>query len=98
MAPEFWCQTTPTEFWCHGISGAKLYFADVTPLLELGTTTPCALSCKTKLRIEKRCIVICGASIAANNDSGIAKGVPSSPFLLNKGSYEAIAISSCPSG
>ncbi|GJZ15192.1 hypothetical protein Tco_0550869 [Tanacetum coccineum] len=44
MAPEFWCQTTPTEFWCHGISGAKLYFADVAPLLEFGTTTPCALS------------------------------------------------------
>ncbi|GKB46532.1 hypothetical protein Tco_0897285 [Tanacetum coccineum] len=37
MAPEFWCQTTPTEFWCHGISGAKLHFADVTPLLEFGT-------------------------------------------------------------
>ncbi|GKE20231.1 hypothetical protein Tco_1431743, partial [Tanacetum coccineum] len=37
MAPEFWCQTTPTEFWCHGISGAKLYFADVAPLLEFGT-------------------------------------------------------------
>ncbi|GKD48157.1 RNA-directed DNA polymerase, eukaryota [Tanacetum coccineum] len=34
MAPEFWCQTTPTEFWCHGISGAKLHFADVAPLLE----------------------------------------------------------------
>ncbi|GJY65724.1 hypothetical protein Tco_0467962, partial [Tanacetum coccineum] len=31
------CQTTPTEFWCHGISGAKLHFADVTPLLEFGT-------------------------------------------------------------
>ncbi|GKG48537.1 hypothetical protein Tco_0512684, partial [Tanacetum coccineum] len=43
MAPEFWCQTTPTEFWCHGISGAKLHFADVAPLLEFGTTTPCAL-------------------------------------------------------
>ncbi|GJT10452.1 putative reverse transcriptase domain-containing protein [Tanacetum coccineum] len=43
MAPEFWCQTTPTEFWCHGISGAKHHFADVTPLLEFGTTTPCAL-------------------------------------------------------
>ncbi|GJU25094.1 hypothetical protein Tco_1163715 [Tanacetum coccineum] len=28
------CQTTPTEFWCHGISGAKLYFADVASLLE----------------------------------------------------------------
>ncbi|GJV81961.1 hypothetical protein Tco_1517831 [Tanacetum coccineum] len=37
MAPEFWCQTTPTEFWCHGISGAKLHFADVAPLLEFGT-------------------------------------------------------------
>ncbi|GJZ83336.1 hypothetical protein Tco_0648509 [Tanacetum coccineum] len=37
MAPEFWCQTTPTEFWCHGISGAKLYFADVAPLLKFGT-------------------------------------------------------------
>ncbi|GJU31725.1 hypothetical protein Tco_1175314, partial [Tanacetum coccineum] len=37
------CQTTPTEFWCHGISGAKLHFADVAPLLEFGTTTPCAL-------------------------------------------------------
>ncbi|GKC57351.1 retrovirus-related pol polyprotein from transposon TNT 1-94, partial [Tanacetum coccineum] len=37
MAPEFWCQTTPTEFWCHGISGAKLYFADVAPLLEFDT-------------------------------------------------------------
>ncbi|GKA11890.1 hypothetical protein Tco_0691436 [Tanacetum coccineum] len=34
MAPEFWCQTTPTEFWCHDISCAKLHFADVTPLLE----------------------------------------------------------------
>ncbi|GJV02091.1 cinnamoyl-CoA reductase 1-like protein [Tanacetum coccineum] len=39
----FLCQTTPTEFWCHGISGAKLHFADVAPLLEFGTTTPCAL-------------------------------------------------------
>ncbi|GJW52943.1 hypothetical protein Tco_0097028 [Tanacetum coccineum] len=37
MAPEFWCQTTPTEFWCHDISGAKLHFADVAPLLEFGT-------------------------------------------------------------
>ncbi|GKF92369.1 hypothetical protein Tco_0279088, partial [Tanacetum coccineum] len=37
MAPEFWCQTTPSEFWCHGISGAKLHFADVAPLLEFGT-------------------------------------------------------------
>ncbi|GJY09296.1 hypothetical protein Tco_0377481 [Tanacetum coccineum] len=37
MALEFWCQTTPTEFWCHGISGAKLHFADVAPLLEFGT-------------------------------------------------------------
>ncbi|GKD48762.1 probable alpha-amylase 2 [Tanacetum coccineum] len=37
MAPEFWCQTTPTEFWCHGISGVKLHFADVAPLLEFGT-------------------------------------------------------------
>ncbi|GJU96229.1 hypothetical protein Tco_1320985 [Tanacetum coccineum] len=37
MAPEFWCQTTPTEFWCDGISGAKLHFADVAPLLEFGT-------------------------------------------------------------
>ncbi|GKA52503.1 hypothetical protein Tco_0745818 [Tanacetum coccineum] len=37
MAPEFWCQTTPTEFWCHGISGAKLHFADVASLLEFGT-------------------------------------------------------------
>ncbi|GJZ42804.1 hypothetical protein Tco_0590059 [Tanacetum coccineum] len=34
-----WCQTTPTEFWCHGISGAKLHFADVAPLLEFGTKT-----------------------------------------------------------
>ncbi|GJX53791.1 hypothetical protein Tco_0282160, partial [Tanacetum coccineum] len=34
---QFWCQTTPTEFWCHGISGAKLHFADVAPLLEFGT-------------------------------------------------------------
>ncbi|GKG36288.1 hypothetical protein Tco_0443966, partial [Tanacetum coccineum] len=42
MAPEFWYQTTPTEFWCHGISGVKLHFADVTPLLKFGTTTPCA--------------------------------------------------------
>ncbi|GJZ87100.1 RNA-directed DNA polymerase, eukaryota [Tanacetum coccineum] len=33
---EFLCQTTPTEFWCHDISGAKLHFADVTPLLEFG--------------------------------------------------------------
>ncbi|GJX31088.1 RINT1-like protein MAG2 [Tanacetum coccineum] len=49
MAPEFWCQTTPTEFWCHGISGAKLHFADVAPLLEFGTTTPCALN---QLRFE----------------------------------------------
>ncbi|GKG37497.1 hypothetical protein Tco_0447670, partial [Tanacetum coccineum] len=24
-------------FWCHGISGAKLHFADVAPLLEFGT-------------------------------------------------------------
>ncbi|GKE19537.1 hypothetical protein Tco_1427114, partial [Tanacetum coccineum] len=31
------CQTTSTEFWCHGISGAKLHFADVTSLLEFGT-------------------------------------------------------------
>ncbi|GKG40455.1 hypothetical protein Tco_0467232, partial [Tanacetum coccineum] len=37
MAPEFLCQTTPTEFWCNGISGAKLHFADVTPLLEFDT-------------------------------------------------------------
>ncbi|GKC84844.1 ADP-ribosylation factor-like protein 8C [Tanacetum coccineum] len=28
------CQTTPTEFWCHDISGAKLHFADVAPLLK----------------------------------------------------------------
>ncbi|GKE36491.1 hypothetical protein Tco_1459896 [Tanacetum coccineum] len=34
---NFECQTTPTEFWCHGISGAKLHFADVAPLLEFGT-------------------------------------------------------------
>ncbi|GJY32801.1 lysine--tRNA ligase [Tanacetum coccineum] len=34
---EFWCQTTPTEFRCHDISGAKLHFADVAPLLEFGT-------------------------------------------------------------
>ncbi|GKC09089.1 reverse transcriptase domain, reverse transcriptase zinc-binding domain protein [Tanacetum coccineum] len=37
MTPEFWCQTTPTEFWCHDISGAKLHFADVAPLLEFDT-------------------------------------------------------------
>ncbi|GKC55206.1 hypothetical protein Tco_1077951 [Tanacetum coccineum] len=37
MAPEFWCQTTPTEFWCHDISGVKLHFADVAPLLKFGT-------------------------------------------------------------
>ncbi|GKG39636.1 hypothetical protein Tco_0463781, partial [Tanacetum coccineum] len=43
MASEFWCQITPTEFWCHGISGVKLHFADVAPLLKFGTTTPCAL-------------------------------------------------------
>ncbi|GJX37368.1 hypothetical protein Tco_0250671 [Tanacetum coccineum] len=43
MAPEFWCQTNATEFWCHKISDAKLSFADVTPLFEFGTTTPSAL-------------------------------------------------------
>ncbi|GKD11838.1 hypothetical protein Tco_1196245, partial [Tanacetum coccineum] len=43
MAPEFWCQTNATEFWCHSISGAKLPFADVAPLFEFGTTTPSAL-------------------------------------------------------
>ncbi|GJZ74443.1 hypothetical protein Tco_0638589 [Tanacetum coccineum] len=43
MAPEVWCQTNATEFWCHSISGAKLPFADVTPLFEFGTTTPSAL-------------------------------------------------------
>ncbi|GJT13925.1 RNA-directed DNA polymerase, eukaryota, reverse transcriptase zinc-binding domain protein [Tanacetum coccineum] len=37
MAPEFWCQTNATEFWCHSISGAKLSFADVAPLFEFGT-------------------------------------------------------------
>ena len=37
MAPEFWCQTNATEFWCHSISGAKLPFTDVTPLFEFGT-------------------------------------------------------------
>ncbi|GJT90881.1 hypothetical protein Tco_1079726, partial [Tanacetum coccineum] len=31
------CQTTPTEFWCHGISGVKPYFADVASLLKFGT-------------------------------------------------------------
>ncbi|GJZ50609.1 hypothetical protein Tco_0604799 [Tanacetum coccineum] len=30
-------KTTPLEFRCHGISGAKLHFADVTPLLEFDT-------------------------------------------------------------
>ncbi|GJW02451.1 hypothetical protein Tco_1561307 [Tanacetum coccineum] len=43
MAPEFWCQTNATEFWCHSISGAKLSFADVASLFEFGTTTPTAL-------------------------------------------------------
>ncbi|GJV47035.1 hypothetical protein Tco_1437247 [Tanacetum coccineum] len=28
----------------HQNSGAKLHFADVAPLLEFGTTTPCALT------------------------------------------------------
>ncbi|GKB29374.1 hypothetical protein Tco_0868775, partial [Tanacetum coccineum] len=52
MAPEFWCKTTPTEFWCHGISDAKLHFADVAPLLEFGTTTPRILSVSMGLRID----------------------------------------------
>ncbi|GJW08995.1 hypothetical protein Tco_1571418 [Tanacetum coccineum] len=44
MAPEFWCQTNATEFWCYSISGAKLSFADVAPLFKFGTTTPSALT------------------------------------------------------
>ncbi|GJY61339.1 hypothetical protein Tco_0461996 [Tanacetum coccineum] len=48
MSQEFWCQTTPTEFWCHGISGAKLHFADVAPLLEFDTK-----SLAPRLPVEK---------------------------------------------
>ncbi|GJY20286.1 hypothetical protein Tco_0392852 [Tanacetum coccineum] len=44
MAPEYCCQTTPMNSWCPYISGAQTPFADVTPLLEFGTTTPCANS------------------------------------------------------
>ncbi|GKB38341.1 phospholipase-like protein [Tanacetum coccineum] len=53
MAPEFWCQTNVTEFWCHSISGVKFSFADVTSLFEFDTTTPSAV------RISSR---KCGAS------------------------------------
>ncbi|GKB77073.1 hypothetical protein Tco_0943968 [Tanacetum coccineum] len=56
MAPEFWCQTNATEFWCHSISGAKLPFADVAPLFEFGTTTPSALIVFLKMSPYDRCL------------------------------------------
>ncbi|GJX71376.1 hypothetical protein Tco_0308547 [Tanacetum coccineum] len=50
-------KTTPTEFWCHGISGAKLYFADVAPLLEFGTKSlaPRLLVLARQTCVSKEC-------------------------------------------
>ncbi|GJU41757.1 hypothetical protein Tco_1194714 [Tanacetum coccineum] len=75
------CQTTPTEFWCHGISGAKLHFADVAPLLEFGTKRWLEVSVEMMVEVDP---VAVSSRLEVSDDSGAIGGQQIEVYKQNK--------------